>query len=189
MSKGLASTQAMLKLLYNEDGIASCPHCGSILNVEEEYLESRYKAAAQLHAFIRHLEQNWPLDHGFTIMGATNKAREYHLRCWLTVFGAEHVIPDVVYDWSNDRQYQMVLAMLERKVAFMKAKGRWGWVMPSEGGLTIKEAASISIFGPNAIGWRAFCDVTKKIYDFAYAETGIDLKEWRNDFEGFWTAT
>ena len=185
MSKG-GPTNVLKALLYDENGFASCPHCGSVLNADDERLASRYKANALLHCYIRELTKCWPADHDFKIWGGPQADREYHLRCYLTVFGAEHVIPEEVHHWETAQQYTMVLNKLERRCAFLRSHKRHGWVLPAEGGLTIKEAASIAIFGHDAIGWRAFCEVTEKIYAFATQESGFDLSDFKGDFDNMW---
>jgi hypothetical protein len=180
----LLGVQKLLKILYDEDGVASCPHCGSVLNVDDERSWKQHKL---FHAFIRYLAENWPESHDFRVEGASQTAREAHLRAWLTV-KAGHVVPSVTHDWETDKQYEMVLRLLEREIAWDLAHGRYGWLTPQDGGLTIQRPASTAIFGQKAIGQRAFNDVTRKIFDIAYAETGIDVAEFTGEFENMWAA-
>ena len=181
MTKRPGKAQFSSQVIVEDDGSQWCPSCGCALF---DGIEPRsIKQLGMFHAYTRYLEKMWPTTHDFQPEGATEEMRRRHIRAWLTV-QAKHLEPSYVHTWSRDYEGTMMTRVIMAEMEAGRKLGRHGWLAHDKNSLHVIRPASISIYGPQRLGQKAFNEVSDRYYEAAYRETGIDVDDWKENRGG-----
>jgi hypothetical protein len=158
---------------YSQDGIPYCPGCGEILSDTRSY-----RHLGLLFAFIAYIFKNWPEDGVDDFFPVS----EEHLRAWLFV-SIKAVAPYTTLPLGTKAERQMALKVLNMQYDSLRAQGRYGWPQEVAGGVAVLEPVSIAVYGDQKMSEKDFCEVTRKVFDFIYEKLGVDVQEWKENYQ------
>lgn len=136
-----------------------CPNCG-------QPMKQRSMDHHRLFfAFIREVYRNWPEDHPFQPKNAE------HLRGWLLIQVGHYEETEIEH-----KSVQFIVMVAKAIYALVSGSVHCMRMYPTKHGAMVRVSKP---FNKDAVGKRAFEDISAAVFDYCFNELGLDVDEMK----------
>ncbi len=152
----------------------SCPECGGIFDVRavRQSLPRSPKQHKAFFAMVRMAVENWREDHPFQVSGATQRAREEHMRAYLLVQASHKFTLGEPLDRARVMSWDLVKRWAATAVQ-PDAQHPYRFLVERNGALVVDVPKSIDWF---SLSHEEFKPVFDEVLFIIERETGLEVK-------------